>query len=351
MRKTGALPQSKSFPTKAAAQRWARRLEVDIDDGRSRTGRAATGTVGELLTRYEREIDPIRRFGRTKTSSLGILERGLGAVRLRDLDADHIIRFARQRHKDGAGPVTIGIDLSYLGTALRTARALWRLSLSDEPVREARDALRMIGLVGRPRSRERRPTTDELEALFALWRDTPRQQIPMVDLTQFAIASAMRLGEICRISRCDLTAGVRTVVIRDRKDPRAKAGNDEEVPLLDVTGYDAFDLATQQPPSQDGRIFPYDTKSASSAFTRACARLAIEDLNFHDMRHEATSRPFEAGLRIEQVAMITGHKDWRTLRRYTQLRPRDLTAAFPPRAPSATARRLPGDRTPDDRSG
>jgi site-specific recombinase XerD len=52
--------------------------------------------------------------------------------------------------------------------------------------------------------------------------------------------------------------------------------------------------------------------------------LKIEDLHFHDLRHEGTSRLFEAGFSIEQVALVTGHKDWKMLRRYTHLRPEHL---------------------------
>jgi hypothetical protein len=33
---------------------------------------------------------------------------------------------------------------------------------------------------------------------------------------------------------------------------------------------------------------------------------------------------FEAGLPIEKVALVTGHKDWRQLQRYTNLRVEDL---------------------------
>ena len=50
-------------------------------------------------------------------------------------------------------------------------------------------------------------------------------------------------------------------------------------------------------------------------------------LHFHDTRHEATSRFFEAGLKIEQVALITGHKDWKMLRRYTHIKAKSVHAA------------------------
>ena len=57
---------------------------------------------------------------------------------------------------------------------------------------------------------------------------------------------------------------------------------------------------------------------------RACKRAGIEDLRFHDLRHEATSRFFEKGLNVMEVAAITGHKDLRMLQRYTHLRAEDL---------------------------
>jgi len=117
------------------------------------------------------------------------------------------------------------------------------------------------------------------------------------------------------------------LTIRDRKDPRHKQGNDQRIPLLAVSGYDGFALIEEQRAirsNSEDRIFPYVSKSASASFTRACAELEIEDLQFHDLRHEGTSRLFEAGFSIQQVALVTGHRDWKILRRYTHLRPETL---------------------------
>ena len=59
-------------------------------------------------------------------------------------------------------------------------------------------------------------------------------------------------------------------------------------------------------------------------FLKLCPKVKIEDLHFHDLRHEATSRLFEKGLNPVEVATITGHKDTRMLMRYTHLRAEDL---------------------------
>ena len=73
-------------------------------------------------------------------------------------------------------------------------------------------------------------------------------------------------------------------------------------------------------PRDEERIFPYSTDAISAAFTRACKILGIEDLRFHDLRHEGISRLFEIGRTIPQVAAVSGHRSWTSLKRYTHLR-------------------------------
>ena len=145
-------------------------------------------------------------------------------------------------------------------------------------------------------------------------------------IVRFAIASAMRQEEICRIRWSDVDVDNHMVLVRDRKDPREKDGNDQPVPLLSLTGFNALRLVRVQRRYRPGGdlIFPYNPRSVGTAFRRACKQLKIKNLHFHDLRHEATSRLFEAGLRIEQVALVTGHRDWKMLKRYTHLRPEHL---------------------------
>lgn len=319
VRMVGGAARSRTFDTKAAAERWARSVEREIDEMRS--GRyVEQGTVDQLVRRYAIEVGAHKPLGRSKAGAIENIRVGLGGLKVSRLTPEAIIAFAKARHAAGAGPVTIGIDLAYLGTILRSARALWRMQVTDEPVRQAREGLAIIGLVGRSRARDRRPTQAEIDALCAYWRANPRQQIPMADIVEFAIATGMRREEIRSIRWADLDGAARIITIRDRKHPREKKGNDERVPLLDATGYDALAIILRQP-RVAGRIFPVQPMSITRAWNRACTALGIEGLTFHDMRHEAVSRLFEAGLPIEHVALVSGHRDWRTLRRYTQLKP------------------------------
>ena len=75
---------------------------------------------------------------------------------------------------------------------------------------------------------------------------------------------------------------------------------------------------------QESPIFSYKPRGLSGEFLKLCRRTGIDDLRFHDLRHEATSRLFEKGLNPVEVATITGHKDTKMLMRYTHLRAEDL---------------------------
>jgi len=217
--------------------------------------------------------------------------------------------------------VTVGIDLGYIKTILSHAAAVHGVVVSTEPIDLARIALRHLGLVGKGDERDRRPTQDELDEANI------QQQIPVGRVIRFAIATAMRQDEIARVEWRDFDASNRMLLIRNRKDPRKKKGNDQRIPLLDVSGYDACKIIEEQgrfSNIREGRIFPYNGRSVGTAFRRQCRKLKIDDLHFHDLRHEGTSRLFEAGFSIEQVALVTGHKDWKMLRRYTHLKPEAL---------------------------
>lgn len=181
-------------------------------------------------------------------------------------------------------------------------------------------------MVGKGNERDRRPSEDEIEAILTALESNPRQLIPVGRIIRFAIATAMRQDEISRARWEDYDPRTKMLLIRDRKDPRRKSGNDQRIPLLAVSGYDPCALIEDQRrvTGNRGRIFPYNGRSIGTAFRRTCRSLGIEDLHFHDLRHEATSRLFEAGFTIEQVSLVTGHRDWKMLRRYTHIRPEAL---------------------------
>jgi integrase len=107
-------------------------------------------------------------------------------------------------------------------------------------------------------------------------------------IVRHAFATTMPQEEICRPDGPDVDMKKRLLIIRDRKDPRVKDGNDQKVPLLNLTGYVAWEIFLQQRilTRGQGRVFPHNHRSVSAAFTRTCNELKIDDLHFHDLRHE-----------------------------------------------------------------
>lgn len=320
IRRTGHSTITQTFATKTLANVWAVKTEYELVNGLYKDGRGLSQvTLGELIDRYTLEISKVKPFGRSKRACLSMIQRQIGAVSMAALTSQRIVKFAQARQAQGAGGVTVGMELTYLTGILKVARALWRMPVSGEAVLDAREILRYMGVVTKSKQRERRPQQSELDALCAHFDDLPNSKIPYSDIIQFAVATAMRAGEIAGLRWADLNATDKTILIRNRKDPKEKLGNDQTVPLLNIGGLDAFAIAIKQPQTSE-TIFNIKASSLSSTFPRACKLCKIIDLHFHDLRHEGVSRLFEAGYPIEQVALVSGHKDWAMLKRYTQIK-------------------------------
>ena len=62
-------------------------------------------------------------------------------------------------------------------------------------------------------------------------------------------------------------------------------------------------------------------ENITQTMIKACQKVGIENLHFHDLRHEAISRFFEnTDLDVMELKSITGHKTLQMLVRYTHLR-------------------------------
>ena len=333
---------SETFRRHRDAEEWALDVERRIDRGETPKAhsRGSPTTFGHLIDIHVTDMAEVGKAPRrSKAAVMKALKADLGRVRLKDLTRERLIEFGKARARNGAGPVTLSIDLGYVRTVIVHAAAVHGVEMSVESVTLARAALKRLGLIGKGRERDRRPSASELERICAAAEANPLQVIPLARLVRFAVATAMRQEEICSIEWADLDREGRTMLVRDRKDPRCKSGNDQKVPLLDATGFDALALLDEQRAAtvSRGRIFPYNSRSVGTAFRRICRALKIIDLHFHDLRHEGTSRMFEAGLDIPRVSLVTGHKDWKMLRRYTNLSPSDLHRQLAKAAPTPEA--------------
>ena len=133
---------------------------------------------------------------------------------------------------------------------------------------------------------------------------------PAVEL---ALETAMRRGELLNARYEYLQNGLLSI-------PITKTGVPRTIPLTPR----ALTVIRALPRSISGYFLPTSANALRLSWERAKRRAMLEDLHFHDLRHEAISRFFEMGLSIPEVALISGHKDYRMLARYTHLRAEDL---------------------------
>jgi integrase len=320
IRKPGYPSTSANFATQLEAKEWAAETETAMNKKKLADKRAMKDlTVGKLVDEYFEKETPTKRYGDTKKSNLNRIKRMLGNVLLKKLSYDRLVSFVEDRAKEGAGGVTIGMDIAELAAVIRSCRKKHKYDFDSKVFSEVREHMKDIDLDTKSHERDRRPTEAELDAIKKHFDEKTRQKIPMSAIIDFAVATSMRLSEITRIKWSDVDFDKKTVIIRDRKHPKKKKGNHQKVPLLP----DAMKVLKAQPRIHD-EVFPYSADTISTIFPRAVSECGIEDLHFHDLRHEATSRLFEIGYDIPRVAIFTGHVDWKMLARYVQLRAEDL---------------------------
>ena len=296
VRRKGHKTFSKTFRTKASAQSWANSTEDKLERGELIGDMVAADiTVGNLLDKYEREVGERKKgYRASEIYQYARLRDGFEGIQLFALTPERVVEYADARLKSVKSD-TVRRELSVLSSAWETAKALWKYPLRDNPIKVANKMLSSTNTYSRKVERERRLSPDEQEKLLAELSEE------MQDLVLFALETAMRRGEIAKTGGNKRVEG--GLLIEDDK-----TGKTSVIPLSSK----ANEILDKYP---DG--FGRKPDSITQAFNRACGRADIDDLRFHDLRHEAASRLFEKGLSIEEVSTITRRSDWRSLKRYT----------------------------------
>ena len=229
-------------------------------------------------------------MGKTKKQVLSFMKDGraaISSVKLADLHASDVRAFADELAAGGRGPATVSSYLTHLCYVLMCAEDDFGPSFRvDESalVRGKRSA-RRSGPSGRPNVRERRPWLEELDEpmTYFVRRAPDPRTIPMHFIAPFAIFGIRRQGEIVKKRWADIDET--DALIRNMKDPRRPDGRDRLTQLTD----EAARIIQLQGKQDAERVWPYHGDVISRTFTDACKLLEIDDLHFHDLRHEGVS--------------------------------------------------------------
>lgn len=308
VRTHGFPEQSETFRTKAAAERWVRKIESEQDEGhQAPPAEAKRMTLAAALDKYKKEVTAEKRGAKQEEYRIALWKRQELAQRpLVDITPSDIAEFRKARKKAGKAANTIRLEMMLLSNLYTVARTEWKLARLPNPVADTKKP----STIGTARSR-RLKSGEEAKLLKASRATGPAW---LAHLIIFAIESAMRRGEIAAMRESWFDGDIVEI-------PMTKNGEPRRVPLSPR----AQTALARMRKALGGSIDPMPSiYTISTYFKRAADKAGSENLHFHDLRREATSRLFEQGLDIEEVAAITGHKTWSMLAIYTKPRAEDL---------------------------
>jgi len=320
VRAKGFPAQSRTFTLKADAERWAKETEIAIERGLffDRTAAERT-TLAEIIADYRAHVLPNKR-GRHFASALNILEATLGQHALASITSTMVAKHRDSRLKGGVildGEHIKAVSASTVKKEINLLSVLidWAGNERDPAAPVAVNPCLSVKRPVEPRGRDRRLEGDEEARLI---KACQASSIELVSIVKLALETGARLGELLNLMWKDVKLDVSTA-----KLPTTKNGEIRGLPLSST----AKRVLKSLPHHISGRVFWRWAASDSFNHTwvRACERAGIQDLKFHDLRHEAVSRLFETGkFNTMEVASISGHKSLQMLKRYTHLNTEDL---------------------------
>lgn len=324
IRRKGLPSISRTFDRRSEAVAWAHEIELELRRGNLSIiqTESTRPTFNEIAERYITDALPALRSAKTSLSFLRRAQEHFGLSLVTAIRGVDIATWRDDLLRSGMGPRSVTYCLSVLSATFTYAARELSIHLpSGNPVQ-------LVRKPKLPPGRDRRLRQGELEALLHAASDS--KSVGLKQVITLAVETSMRLGELLDLHWKHIDLRARTAHL-----PMTKNGTSRTV-ALSTAAVDAFNELRSKRPV--GRVFGWGSKySLEKAWSRCRARAQedyraacievqqapdpsfLADLRFHDLRHEATSRLFERGLGIMEVASMTGHKSLSMLKRYTHV--------------------------------
>ncbi len=275
VRVKGYPSQTKTFETRADAKKWISVIESEMHRGVfvDRTECERT-TLKEALERYLKEKTHHKRSSQQEIYRIRAWQKRSLALRsLASLRTSDFAHFRDERLKE-VSRNTVRLELAVIAHLCTVAISEWSLPIERNWI--------VKGLLPKPgKGRERRLLGDEEARLLIAAQESQATNLSLA--IKLAILTGMRAGELVPLEWSQIYLQQHTIHLN-----KTKNGDARVVPLFKA----AAELLQGTPrPIIGGRLFEFhDSNGLSAAFRRTCERAKIEDLHFHDLRHEAASR-------------------------------------------------------------
>ena len=326
IRRKGIPAISRTFDLKVDAEAWVREVERALQRGNmaAATNEAGRVTVGKVVESYTTAVLP-RLHSNGAAGYVRACDARFGAFFLGSVRSVDVAAWRDDLLKDGLSAQSVIHHLNTLSSIFSYAEKELSIPLS------AGNPAKAIRKPAAPKSRDRRLRPGELDALLAA-ADSTKRTPGLRQIIILAVETSMRLGELLGLEWKHVDMAKRTAHLVDTKNGESRTV------ALSSAALDALRTMHALPRRIDGRVFGWAAADsfekawvrckvrALAAYKEACEKVGTEpdpaflaDLRFHDLRHEATSRLFEKGLGIMEVASMTGHKSLSMLKRYTHV--------------------------------
>lgn len=342
VRRQGFPDQAKTFAYREDAERWAREVERELDTNGFVDRRVTESTTfSQILERYAKDVTPLKRSHDSESALIRVLLRDplLAQLRMSALTSQAVAEWRDRRLAEVSGS-TVNRELNVISAVVNHSRREWGIHMENP-----------VALVKRPptnRARDRRLSPEEQRYLMAALEPSPRRpdgtflkggsRNPYITpIVLLALETAMRQGEILRLSWEHISLDEQVAHL-----PKTKNGDARDVPLSRRAVEILRGVIKGDEVPTEGRVFRTTADALKKGFPRALARARasylesckadgkrpkpgfLENIHFHDTRHEATTRLSEKLDSVLELSAVTGHRDLRMLKRYYHPRASDL---------------------------
>lgn len=336
--------ESKTFNSMRLAQKWLAMREEEIEENPEiLLGRSDVTNI-TLANAIEKYLDEVgNEYGRTKTYCLRLIQKFPIAqyiiTKIRPADiSEHVALRKGGYSKLDLKPIatsTLQHELLHIRGVLSHASVMWDVNVDLAGFDKATAQLRKTRQISSSGKRDRLPTTAELKKLteyfYRKWQK-PVYSYPMHLIMWFAIFSCRRESEITEMLLADYDEDNEVWKVRDLKNPNGSKGNHKEFNVLEpcqkmielLQRKDVRKRMLKRGYDKD-LLIPLSPRTIGGEFRNACKLLGIEDLRFHDLRHEGCTRLAEQGLTIPQIQQVSLHDSWGSLERYVSVKKRKKT--------------------------
>lgn len=272
-------------------------------------------TFMELAQKYEEgPFKETKGWGKTQCY-LNQLKAFFGPYTLTEISPAVIDEFKQIRKKEGVKPATINRQLTILRLMLNLAKKRWKW-IKEVPTIEMEPKA--------DNKRVRFLSFDEYHRLLDRCNEWLK---PIVALAAW---TGLRQGNLLHLRRSQVNLFTKTITLEGNETK-----NNENL-IIPITQF-AFEVLKETMKTyhlnspyifckEDGT--PYHPVKIQRAFKKALKLAGIIDFRFHDLRHCFASWNRQAGVDIDTLTDLMGHKDTRMTRRYAHITPLHLSKAL-----------------------